>query len=44
MNFKENESAQKLRGGYYTPYDLAHYLSSWVAETNPKEALINNKF
>lgn len=39
MNFKENESAQKLRGGYYTPYDLAHYLSKWVAETNPKSVL-----
>lgn len=39
MNFKENESAQKLRGGYYTPYDLAHYLSNWVAETNPKTVL-----
>ncbi len=39
MNFKENESAQKLRGGYYTPYDLAHYLSQWVAETNPKTLL-----
>ncbi len=39
MNFKENESAQKLRGGYYTPYDLAHYLSDWVAEINPKAVL-----
>ena len=39
MNFKENESAQKLRGGYYTPMDLAHYLSKWVSETNPKNIL-----
>ncbi|MCK9505438.1 MAG: N-6 DNA methylase [Porticoccaceae bacterium] len=39
MNFKKNESAQKLRGGYYTPYDLAHYLSKWIAETNPKTVL-----
>ena len=39
MNFKENETAQKLRGGYYTPYDLAHYLSKWVAETNPSTVL-----
>ena len=39
MNFKENESAQKLRGGYYTPYDLAHYLSKWIAETNPETIL-----
>ncbi|MYH03062.1 MAG: hypothetical protein F4142_10965 [Nitrospira sp. SB0675_bin_23] len=36
MNFKENESAQKLRGGYYTSLDLANYLSKWVAETHPK--------
>ncbi len=39
MNFKENESAQKLRGGYYTPYDLAYYLSKWVAETHPTTVL-----
>ncbi len=39
MNFKENESAQKLRGGYYTSLDLAHYLSKWVAKTNPKSIL-----
>jgi len=39
MNFKKNESAQKLRGGYYTPPDLALYLSKWVAEANPKTIL-----
>ena len=39
MNFKENESAQKLRGGYYTSLDLAYYLSKWVAETDPKSIL-----
>ena len=39
MNFKENESAQKLRGGYYTPLNLAYYLSKWVAETDPKSIL-----
>lgn len=39
MNFKENESAQKLRGGYYTPFDLAYYLSKWVGEENPKSIL-----
>ncbi|RXK89563.1 SAM-dependent methyltransferase [Chlorobaculum sp. 24CR] len=39
MNFKENESAQKLRGGYYTPFDLAHYLSRWIAEINPVTVL-----
>lgn len=39
MNFKRNETAQKLRGGYYTPMDLAHYLSEWVSETRPKSIL-----
>lgn len=31
MNFKESESAQKLRGGYYTPPDLAAFIARWVA-------------
>jgi adenine-specific DNA methylase len=39
MNFKQNESAQKLRGGYYTPIALASYLSDWVAEINPQTIL-----
>ena len=39
MNFKKNESAQKLRGGYYTPIDLAHYLSKWVSEKKPMNIL-----
>ena len=39
MKFKEDESAQKLRGGYYTPLGLADYLSKWVAESNPKNIL-----
>ncbi len=30
MNFKINETEQKLRGGYYTPLDLAQYISEWV--------------
>lgn len=30
MNFIEFESEQKLRGGYYTPADLAHFLTRWV--------------
>ena len=30
MNFKENETAQKLRGGYYTPPDLAAFIAKWV--------------
>jgi adenine-specific DNA methylase len=39
MNFMENESAQKLRGGYYTPVDLAVFLAQWVKEINPKRVL-----
>lgn len=39
MNFKENESAQKLRGGYYTPVDLAQFLARWVAVTKPATVL-----
>lgn len=39
MNFIENESAQKLRGGYYTPPDLAIFLSRWVKAINPKRVL-----
>lgn len=39
MNFKENESAEKLRGGYYTPMDLAVFLSKWVVEKRPKSVL-----
>ncbi|MHC4122714.1 MAG: N-6 DNA methylase [Planctomycetota bacterium] len=39
MNFKKNESTQKLRGGYYTPSKLANYLTSWVAEIKPQNIL-----
>ena len=39
MNFIENESAQKLRGGYYTPLDLAIFLARWVQEISPKRVL-----
>jgi adenine-specific DNA methylase len=39
MNFIENESAQKLRGGYYTPLDLATFLARWVAHKKPKSIL-----
>lgn len=30
MNIRGEQSAQKLRGGYYTPNDLADFLVSWV--------------
>ncbi len=39
MNFIQNESKQKLRGGYYTPLDLAVFLTRWVREINPKDIL-----
>jgi adenine-specific DNA-methyltransferase len=39
MNFIENESAQKLRGGYYTPLDLAAYITRWTLEKKPKTLL-----
>ena len=39
MNFKANESAQKLRGGYYTPVDLATFIARWVSAGNTKRVL-----
>lgn len=39
MNFIENQTAQKLRGGYYTPLDLAAFLARWIGEINPKRIL-----
>ena len=39
MNFKELESAEKLRGGYYTPDDLAAFLVHWVAQKSPARLL-----
>jgi len=39
MNFIENQTAQKLRGGYYTPSDLAGFLCAWVLEINPERVL-----
>ena len=39
MNFIEMESAQKLRGGYYTPLDIATFIVRWVKEISPKRIL-----
>lgn len=39
MNFIDNETAQKLRGGYYTPVDLAVFIAKWVKEIKPKRLL-----
>lgn len=32
MNFKENESAQKLKGSYYTPKWIADFVARWIAK------------
>ena len=39
MNFKEFQTEQKLRGGYYTPDDLAGFLVRWIARGNPESVL-----
>lgn len=39
MNFIEFESAQKLRGGYYTPLEVAAFLAQWVLEARPRRIL-----
>ncbi len=39
MNFMAFETEQKLRGGYYTPEDIANFLARWVAQGNPKRVL-----
>ena len=39
MNFKEHQTEQKLRGGYYTTEDLVDFLSRWVAAVNPDSVL-----
>jgi adenine-specific DNA-methyltransferase len=39
MNFIKNETKQKLRGGYYTPLDLAVYISRWATKDKPRTVL-----
>ncbi|WP_029654876.1 class I SAM-dependent methyltransferase [Marinobacter daepoensis] len=39
MKFKADQTAQKLRGGYYTPKPLADYLTHWVCATRPENIL-----
>lgn len=39
MNFKKNESRDKLRGGYYTPLDLAAFLARWIGDIHPRKIL-----
>lgn len=39
MKFKKDQTSQKLRGGYYTPQNLADYVTKWVLSKNPKSIL-----
>ena len=39
MNFKENESVDKLRGGYYTPTDISSFLAKWALNKKPQSIL-----
>ena len=39
MNFIQNETEQKLRGGYYTPLDLAIYISRWITQKGTQSVL-----
>lgn len=39
MKFREHQSAQKLRGGYYTPDDLAAFLVRWISKSQPTSVL-----
>jgi len=39
MKFKSNQTEQKLRGGYYTPQDIADYVTHWVLGCNPTNIL-----
>lgn len=39
MHFKERETQQKLRGGYYTPLPIAELLSQWVLSQGARTIL-----
>ncbi|MBI5244211.1 MAG: SAM-dependent DNA methyltransferase [Elusimicrobia bacterium] len=39
MNFKSQETEQKLRGAYYTPPKIAEFLARWVMGINPQNIL-----
>ena len=40
MQFKEFQTEQKLRGGYYTPLDIAAFISKWVVAKNGKARIL----
>lgn len=39
MKFKADQTAQKLRGGYYTPQEIADFATKWVLKNNPRNVL-----
>lgn len=39
MNFIQFETAQKLRGGFYTDADIAAFLTRWIAVLRPQRVL-----
>lgn len=39
MNFKENESAAKLRGSYYTPKWIADFVARWISQYGVRSIL-----
>ena len=39
MNFIQFETAQKLRGGFYTDADIAEFLTRWVGVLRPQRVL-----
>ena len=40
MNDKSKQTSQKLRGGYYTPHDLAMFLSKWVVKDKDVSSIL----
>lgn len=36
---KQTTDRRKLRGGYYTPFELAHYLVGWGLRADTKQIL-----
>ncbi len=39
MKFKSEQTADKLRGGYYTPQNLADYIAKWTVQDSSKSVL-----
>lgn len=39
MKFKADQTSQKLRGGYYTPQNLADFVTSWVISKEQTKVL-----